>query len=139
MNKIQSINLGIILSFGIFFITFFYHQVKERDITEAIVIQNSNPSFTKDTITRADFNDAGVTIFTASWCGYCKGAKILLNQENITFNEVDVDLYSISKLKLKKLGIEDFFVPQIFVDGIAIGGFSDLKKIFGSSMLVPEV
>ena len=139
MNKIQSINLGIILSFGIFFITFFYHQVKERDITEAIVIQNSNPSFTKDTITRADFNDAGVTIFTASWCGYCKGAKMLLNQDNITFNEVDVDQYSISKLKLKKLGIEDFFVPQIFVDGIAIGGFSDLKKIFGSSMLLPEV
>jgi|TARA_B100001093_G_scaffold468016_1_gene487641 glutaredoxin len=139
MNKIQSINLGIILSFGIFFITFFYHQVKERDITEAIVIQNSNPSFTKDTITRADFNDAGVTIFTASWCGYCKGAKMLLNQDNITFNEVDVDQYSISKLKLKKLGIEDFFVPQIFVDGIPIGGFSDLKKIFGSSMLVPEV
>ena len=139
MNKIQSINLGIILSFGIFFITFFYHQVKERDITKAIVIQNSNPSFTKDTITRADFNDAGVTIFTASWCGYCKGAKMLLNQENITFNEVDVDQYSISKLKLKKLGIEDFFVPQIFVDGIPIGGFSDLKKIFGSSMLVPEV
>ena len=139
MNKIQSINLGIILSFGIFFITFFYHQVKERDITEAIVIQNSNPSFTKDTITRADFNDAGVTIFTASWCGYCKGAKILLNQENITFNEVDVDLYSISKLKLKKLGIEDFFVPQIFVDGIAIGGFSDLKRILGSSISVSEI
>ena len=39
----------------------------------------------------------------------------------------------------KKAGIEDFFVPQIFVDGVAIGGFSDLKKIFGSTMPVPEV
>ena len=139
MNKVQSVNFGLILSFGIFFATFFYHQVKERDITEAIVIQNSNPTFTKDTITRADFNDAGVTIFTASWCGYCKGAKMLLNQENITYKEVDVDQYSISKLKLKKAGIEDFFVPQIFVDGVAIGGFSDLKKILGSTMPVPEV
>ena len=116
MNKVQSVNFGIILSFGIFFAT-----------------------FTKSTITRADFNDAGVTIFTASWCGYCKGAKMLLNQENITYKEVDVDQYSISKLKLKKAGIEDFFVPQIFVDGVAIGGFSDLKKILGSTMPVPEV
>ena len=139
MNKVKSLNLGIVLSFGIFFVTFFYHQVKERDITEAIVIQNNNPTFTKDTITRADFNDVGVTIFTATWCGYCKGAKILLNEQNIEFTEVDVDQYSISKIKLKKAGIEDFFVPQIFVDGVAIGGFSDLKKIFGSNMPVPEV
>jgi glutaredoxin len=139
MNKVKSLNLGIVLSFGIFFVTFFYHQVKERDITEAIVIQNNNPTFTKDTIKRADFNDAGVTIFTATWCGYCKGAKILLNEQNIEFTEVDVDQYSISKIKLKKAGIEDFFVPQIFVDGVAIGGFSDLKKIFGSNMPVPEV
>ena len=139
MNKVQSLNTGIILSFGIFFATFFYHQVKERDITEAIVIQNIDPLFTKDTITRADFDDAGVTIFTATWCGYCKGAKMLLNQENIAYNEVDVDQYSISRLKLKKAGIKDFFVPQIFVDGIAIGGFSDLKKILGSNMTAPEV
>ena len=139
MNKFQSLNTGIILSFGIFFATFFYHQVKERDITEAIVIQNIDPLFTKDTITREDFDDAGVTIFTATWCGYCKGAKMLLNQENIAYTEVDVDQYSISRLKLKKAGIKDFFVPQIFVDGIAIGGFSDLKKILGSNMTVPEV
>ena len=139
MNKFQSLNTGIILSFGIFFATFFYHKVKERDITEAIVIQNIDPLFTKDTITREDFDDAGVTIFTATWCGYCKGAKMLLNQENIAYTEVDVDQYSISRLKLKKAGIKDFFVPQIFVDGIAIGGFSDLKKILGSNMTVPEV
>jgi glutaredoxin len=30
-------------------------------------------------------------------------------------------------------------VPQLFVDGVAIGGFSDLKKILGSTMPVPEV
>ena len=42
-------------------------------------------------------------------------------------------------LALKEIGIEDFFVPQIFVDGVPIGGFSDLKKIFGSDMPVPKV
>ena len=80
-----------------------------------------------------------MTIFTATWCGYCKGAKQLLNEKEITFFEVDVEEYNISKRKLKEIGIEDFFVPQIFVDGVPIGGFSDLKKIFGSDMPVPKV
>ena len=105
MNKVKSLILAIIVSFSIFFSAFFYFQVKEGDITEAIVIKNSNPVFTKDTITRADFNDAGVTIFTASWCGYCKGAKMLLNQENITYTEVDVDKYSIANIKLNEVCI----------------------------------
>ena len=50
MNKVKSLILAILVSFGVFFATFFYYQVKERDITEAIVIKNSNPTFTKDTI-----------------------------------------------------------------------------------------
>ena len=61
------------------------------------------------------------------------------NEKGISYFEVDVEEYNISKRKLKEIGIEDFFVPQIFVDGIPIGGFSDLKKIFGSDMPVPEV
>ena len=63
----------------------------------------------------------------------------VLKEKKITFFEVDVEDYNISKRKLKEIGIEDFFVPQIFVDGVPIGGFSDLKKILGSTMLVPEV
>ena len=63
----------------------------------------------------------------------------LLNENNIEFTAIDVDDYNISKAKLKEVGIEDFFVPQIFVDGVPIGGFSDLKKIFGSDMPVPKI
>ena len=119
--------------------TIAYHNTKEQDIVKAIKINNQNPSFTKETITEEDFNGAAITIFTAKWCGYCKGAKQLLNQKEITYFEVDVEEYNISKRKLKEIGIEDFFVPQIFVDGVPIGGFSDLKKIFGSDMPVPKV
>ena len=119
--------------------TIVYHNTKEQDIVKAIKINNPNPSFTKDTITVEDFDGTAVTIFTATWCGYCKGAKQLLNEKEIPFIEVDVEEYNISKRKLKEIGIEDFFVPQIFVDGVPIGGFSDLKKIFGSDMPVPKV
>jgi|TARA_A100001011_G_scaffold375603_1_gene437316 glutaredoxin 3 len=123
----------------ILFAVFVQEIIVEQDIRKAIVSYNDNPTFTKETITKEDFNGAAITIFTATWCGYCKGAKQLLNEKEITYFEVDVEEYNISKRKLKEIGIEDFFVPQIFVDGVAIGGFSDLKKIFGSNMPVPEV
>ncbi len=123
----------------IVFTVFVQEKIVEQDIRRAIISYNDNPSFTKETINEADFDDAAVTIFTATWCGYCKGAKQLLNEKGIAYFEVDVEEYNISKRKLKEIGIEDFFVPQIFVDGIPIGGFSDLKKIFGSDMPVPKV
>ena len=123
----------------IVFATFVQEQIVEQDIRKAIISYNDNPSFTKETINESDFENAAVTIFTAIWCGYCKGAKQLLNEKGITYFEVDVEEYNISKRKLKEIGIEDFFVPQIFVDGVPIGGFSDLKKIFGSDMPIPKV
>ena len=123
----------------ILFAVFVQDIIVEQDIRKAIVSYNDNPTFTKETITKEDFNGAAITIFTATWCGYCKGAKQLLNEKEITYFEVDVEEYNISKRKLKEIGIEDFFVPQIFVDGVPIGGFSDLKKIFGSDMPVPKV
>ena len=123
----------------IVFTVFVQEKIVEQDIRKAIITYNDNPSFTKETINEADFNGAAVTIFTATWCGYCKGAKQLLNEKGIAYFEVDVEEFNISKRKLKEIGIEDFFVPQIFVDGIPIGGFSDLKKIFGSDMPVPKV
>ena len=123
----------------ILFAFFVQEKIVEQDIRKAIVSYNDSPSFTKETITEEDFNGAAITIFTATWCGYCKGAKQLLNEKDIAYFEVDVEEYNISKRKLKEIGIEDFFVPQIFVDGVPIGGFSDLKKIFGSDMPVPKV
>ena len=123
----------------ILFAVFVQDKIVEQDILKAIVSYNNNPTFTKETITEEDFNGAATTIFTATWCGYCKGAKQLLNEKEITYFEVDVEEYNISKRKLKEIGIEDFFVPQIFVDGVPVGGFSDLKKIFGSDMPVPKV
>ena len=123
----------------ILFAVFVQEKIVEQDILKTIVSYNNNPTFTKETITEKDFNGAAITIFTAVWCGYCKGAKQLLDEKGITYFEVDVEEYNISKRKLKEIGIEDFFVPQIFVDGVPIGGFSDLKKIFGSDMPVPKV
>ena len=133
--KKNIISVIILVAFAVFV----QEKIVEQDIRKAIVSYNDNPSFTKETITEEDFNGAAITIFTATWCGYCKGPKQLLNEKQIAYFEVVVEEYNISKRKLKEIGIEDFFVPQIFVDGVPIGGFSDLKKIFGSDMPVPKV
>ena len=133
--KKNIISVIILVAFAVFV----QEKIVEQDIRKAIVSYNNNPSFTKDTIKEEDFNGAAITIFTATWCGYCKGAKQLLFEKEISYFEVDVEEYNISKRKLKEIGIEDFFVPQIFVDGVPIGGFSDLKKIFDSDMPVPKV
>ena len=79
----------------ILFAVFVQEKIVEQDIRKAIVVFNDNPTFTKETIVETDFENAAVTIFTASWCGYCKGAKQLLNEKEITFFEVDVEEYNI--------------------------------------------
>lgn len=108
---------------------YFYNSTRVFDIPDAILINNENPSFTKDTITPADFEGAGVTMFSASWCGYCQSAKALLNEKGIPFIEIDVEDNDISREELAKYGVSKT-VPQIFVDGVPIGGSDDLKKIF---------
>jgi len=65
----------------VLFAVFVQEKIVEQDIRKAIVSYSDNPSFTKETINESDFNGAAVTIFTATWCGYCKGAKQLLNEQ----------------------------------------------------------
>ncbi len=124
--KKNIISVIILVAFAVFV----QEKIVEQDIRKAIVSYNDNPSFTKDTITEEDFNGAAITIFTATWCGYCKGAKQLLNEKEIAYFEVDVEEYNISKRKLKEIGIEDFFVPQIFVDDKYFGGLLELKEYY---------
>ena len=125
MKKKTIISVVLVILFAIFV----QEKIVEQDIRKAIVSYNDNPSFTKETITEEDFNGAAITIFTATWCGYCKGAKQLLNEKEIAYFEVDVEEYNISKRKLKEIGIEDFFVPQIFVDDAYVGGYQELKTL----------
>ena len=108
---------------------YFYNTSIAFNMSDAILINNPNPSFTKETIVPKDFEGAGVTIFTASWCGYCNSAKALLTDKGIPFSEIDVEENNISREKLAQYGVSKT-VPQIFVDGIAIGGSDDLKAIF---------
>ena len=72
MNKETIIAVVLVILFSVFI----QEKIVEQDIRKAIVSYNDNPSFTKDSITEEDFKGAAITIFTATWCGYCKGCLL---------------------------------------------------------------
>lgn len=65
-----------------------------------------------------------ITIYSAEWCGYCTKAKEYLTAQNKKFSVVDVEeVYELPE-EFNMAGT----LPQIFVDGVFIGGYTELVK-----------
>lgn len=67
-----------------------------------------------------------VVIYTTKTCSYCIKAKKLLNNHNITYKEIVVNPMIMKQL-IKRTGSKT--VPQIFINGKFIGGYTELTKI----------
>jgi len=71
---------------------------------------------------------AEVLIYVTSWCPYCVAAKRLLRNKAVPFTEVDVDgRDDLRSWLLSTTGQRT--VPQVFVNGQALGGFSDVDAL----------
>jgi glutaredoxin 3 len=68
---------------------------------------------------------ARVRVYTTTWCGYCVRAKALLEQRGIEYEEVRMDDDPDFRRKLLDL-TGHWTVPQIFLDGQPIGGYTEL-------------
>ena len=69
-----------------------------------------------------------VIIYTTPYCPYCARAKVLLNSKNINFTEIQVDSNpELREEMVRKSGRTT--VPQIFINGQAIGGCDDLYAL----------
>ncbi len=71
---------------------------------------------------------ADVRIYLTTWCPYCVAAKRLLDQKGVAFTEVDVD----DRRELRSWLVSasgQRTVPQIFINGQSVGGFSDLSAL----------
>lgn len=68
-----------------------------------------------------------ITIYGASWCGWCQKAKGLAEQYQLDFEykSVDNDTY---KQQLKAMLPEAKTIPQIWWDGRHIGGYEDFAR-----------
>ena len=71
---------------------------------------------------------AEVRIYVTSWCPYCIAAKRLLRQKDVTFTEVDVDGRDDLRRWLVSASGQRT-VPQVFVNGQPLGGFSDVEDL----------
>ena len=72
---------------------------------------------------------AEVVVYTTMFCPYCSGARKLLKSRGIAFEEIDVTLNAASRESMARMAGGRHTVPQIFIDGEAIGGYDDLVRL----------
>ena len=74
-------------------------------------------------------SETTVVIYTKSWCGYCHAAKRLLEQVNMAYEEIDVTTDQVRYREMVERADGRTSVPQIFIDGRGIGGYTDLYRL----------
>jgi len=72
-----------------------------------------------------------IQVYTTDYCGYCKRAMALLAKKGVAFDEVDAT--TLREWLVDATGRRT--VPQIFVDGVPIGGHDDLVALERSGQL----
>ncbi len=80
---------------------------------------------------------AQVEIYTKDWCGYCMRAKRLLQNKGVEFQEYDITLGGPQRVEMIGRADGRSSVPQIFIDGVHVGGSDDLVALDASGKLDP--
>jgi glutaredoxin 3 len=70
-----------------------------------------------------------VEIYTKIYCGYCFRAKRMLESKGVDFIEHDITMGGDRKAEMLARKPDAFTVPQIFIDGVAVGGSDDLARL----------
>lgn len=77
---------------------------------------------------------ATVTIYTTTYCSYCRAAKAFLTRKGVAFEEIDVTNDPQQRAELvARTGRRT--VPQIFVCSESVGGYDDLVELNRSGKL----
>ena len=77
-----------------------------------------------------------VVMYTSGWCGYCSGAKHLLNKKGVKFTEIRVDKEAGKREEMEKRSQRNT-VPQIFIGDVHVGGYDDLVDLDMDDVLDP--
>jgi len=72
---------------------------------------------------------ARVTVYTTQMCPYCVQAKRLLGERAIPYDEVDVGSDAGLRDEMVKRAGGRRTVPQIFIDGAHVGGYTELRAL----------
>lgn len=74
---------------------------------------------------------ANVTMYSTTWCGFCKKARRYFEANNIAFRELDIEASRSAHRRFKELGGKG--VPLIVVGDKQMSGFSAARfeSLFG--------
>ncbi len=67
-----------------------------------------------------------VVLYTTDYCPYCRQAERFLTDQGVPFKSIDVTGDDQLRQQLVELSGGRKTVPQIFIGGEPIGGYSDL-------------
>ena len=67
-------------------------------------------------------------MYTTRWCGYCVRAKALLEAKQLPYEEIRLEDEPGFRERLQEL-TGGWTVPQIVIDGEAIGGYTELWRL----------
>jgi glutaredoxin 3 len=76
-----------------------------------------------------------IEIYTSPFCPYCWRAKRLLVDKGAAFTELDVLLHPGRRAEMTAKADGRTSIPQIFIDGAAIGGSDELAALEASGAL----
>lgn len=77
---------------------------------------------------------AKVTIYSRSWCSFCKQATSLLESKGIDYTTIDIEEQPEKREEMIELTGRTS-VPQVFINDQAIGGCDDLFALHSSGEL----
>ena len=80
---------------------------------------------------------AQIDIYTKPYCPYCERAKALLTRKGVPFEELDAPHGSQARRDAVERSGGRGTVPQIFIDGQAIGGSDELAALERAGKLDP--
>lgn len=80
---------------------------------------------------------AHVEVFTTRICPYCVRAKNLLKRKGVEYEEIDVSDDDQLRARMTERARGQRTVPQIFIDGVHVGGSDDLHALDAAGKLDP--
>jgi glutaredoxin 3 len=66
-----------------------------------------------------------IRMYSTTWCGYCIRARALLDRRGLEYEEIVMDDDPAFRQKLLEM-TGRWTVPQIFIDDVPIGGYTEL-------------
>lgn len=70
-----------------------------------------------------------VEMYSKWGCPYCVAAKALLDKKGVSYTEHDVTMDSAKRAEMTQRVPGAHTVPQVIVDGEALGGFDDINAL----------